>query len=120
MNIPLILSKNIKEHMSMVYALEYTSRRKITSRHSRIRYLKMEILRNSKLCQYFATYYPKQWSKRVPTHVLYTQKFAAYMLYNHPELYFTWMNLDLMYLTYTNNVEESLYAAIASKKMIRE
>jgi hypothetical protein len=82
---------------------------------------------NGKLCEYFATYYPKQVSNRgdfqilrIPTNVLYTQKFANYMLYNHPEIYFTWQGLDLMYLSYTDNVEEALYAAIASKKMVQE
>ena len=119
-NIPLILSKTLTEHRSMLYALEYSNWQKFVSRHSRIRWLKHQIEKNGKLCQYFATYYPKQWSKRIPTNVLYTQKFANYMLYNHPEIYFTWMDLDLMYLTYTNDVEEALYAAIASKKMVGE
>jgi len=119
-DVPLILSKTLTEHRSMLYALEYSNWQKFVSRHSRIRWLKRQIVMNVNLCQYFATYYPKQWNKRVPTHVLYTQKFANYILYNHSEIYFTWMDLDPMYLTYTKDVEEALCAAIAAKKMIRE
>jgi hypothetical protein len=114
----------------MLYALEYSNWQKFVSRHSRIRWLKRQIVMNAELGHYFAIHYPKNFSKpsnsmwqycnHFPTYVLCTQKFANYMLYNHPEIYFTWMNLDLMYLTYTNDVEEALYAAIASKRMIKE
>jgi hypothetical protein len=125
--IPLLLSKRIKDDKQMLYSIDYieespsswwmSERRR---RNRRIAKIRRMIRSDEKLSEYITEKYSLSLNiyNSPPSYILSTYKFAYAIFINFPYVYFNLMGLDETYLSETS-VEEALYAAIASKKMMR-